>query len=133
MNTAILIGKLKSAKRDEALVNCLKQTQNSVVINAQIESKKKFDSGKYYTSYFDCCAWGKTAERLATMEGLDVVVTAEPTQDRFEVNGEKRKAIKFNVKDIQELEGSSETAEQATQDEYAKYAQPEFDDTDIPF
>ena len=100
------------------------------VAKFQIKYEKTFQSGKKYPSWFNCEAWGELADKIASTGACSVTIEGELKQERWETkDGQKRNDVRITVSEFQVLK----TAEQATQDEYAKYAQPEFDDTDIPF
>jgi len=104
------------------------------VAKFQLKYEKTFQSGKTYPSWFNCEAWGELADKIASVQPGLVEITGELKQERWETqDGQKRNQVKITVNELQVLQ----TAEQATHDPYAKYAQQEqqqeFDDTDIPF
>lgn len=64
-------------------------------------------SGEYKdeASFFDCVAFGKSAESVAQymMTGKQIGITGELVQDRWEKDGQKHSRVKINVNSIQLL------------------------------
>jgi len=94
MNNVNLIGRLT---RDPEL----NATQTGkTVVNFSIAINRRFNKDE--TDFFDCTAWGKTAEIIGEYlrKGNQVGINGELRQDRFEVEGQKRSKIKINVNQI---------------------------------
>jgi len=94
MNNVNLIGRLT---RDPELNTT--QTGKTVA-NFSIAINRRFNKDE--TDFFDCTAWGKTAEIIGEYlrKGNQVGINGELRQDRFEVEGQKRSKIKINVNQI---------------------------------
>ena len=81
----------------------LKYTQSGTAIcNFSGAYNKKYKDQEQ-VSYFNYVAWGKTAELINqyVKKGQQLGIESEAQQDRWEdQNGNKRSAIKFNVREI---------------------------------
>ena len=119
----------------------LRATQKGTpVINFSVSDKIIHQSGKSYTSWFDCTAWGELANKIAGMEPCMLDIEAEAKLDCFEVNGEKRRKVRFTVREVNQAMETPENCQtshtrgiNANQEENsAMYQQPYCND-DIPF
>lgn len=78
-------------------------TTGKTVIDFSISVYAKFrkDGDKKYVSFFDCVYWPNEkyiqSEVAKVEKGALLAFDAEPIQERWEDNGNKRSRIKFNV------------------------------------
>jgi len=98
INMVILTGRLT---RDPEI----RYTQSGkAVASISLAVGRKFSKDE--TDFFDCTAWGKTAEIAAEYlrKGNQVGVTGTLRQNRFEVEGQKRSKVEVNVEQLEFLE-----------------------------
>lgn len=72
----------------------------SLAVNRKVKGEK-------VASFFDCKAWGKTAETIVeyVKKGKPIYVQGELIQERWEKDGENRSKIVVNVNSFQFLPG----------------------------
>lgn len=125
-NNLVLIGRLTKTPE-------LKATNKGTSICVLSLAVNKKHGQDEYVSFFDCNMWGKMAESLHPhlTQGLQVCITGELKQNRWEKDGQKRSKIEINVKEFQFLQrpNSSGSPQLAPQQPFNN---PNFED-DIPF
>jgi len=101
----------------------------------QVQDKKVFKSGKSYTNYFDCEAWGELGGKLVLMPPCVLEVEAEAKMDSFTTKkGEKRRVIRFTARSIEQAGEVSETCQTSHRGaENANTGEQPYYDDDIPF
>ena len=107
MNNVVVIGRLT---RDVDL----RYTQaGKGVANISLAVNRRFNKDE--TDFFDCTAWGKTAEIAAEYlrKGSQVGITGSLRQNRFEVEGQKRSKVEITIEQLdfigsKEHKGSNE-------------------------
>jgi single-strand DNA-binding protein len=82
--------------------------QGTSICQFSIGVNRKFKSGeseKEEVSFFDCEAWGKTAENIAKYftKGMPIFIECRPKQDTWDdkESGKKRSKVKFVVEQFQ--------------------------------
>lgn len=82
-------------------------------------------------SYFSCIAWAKQGEAIAQhfKKGDPIFIDAEPRQERWEKDGNKKSKIVFHIREFQFLKSKSNTTEQNNS---APVENSPFNDNDIP-
>ena len=98
MNMVVLTGRLT---RDPEI----RYTQSGkAVANLSLAVGRRFNKDE--TDFFDCTAWGKTAEIAAEYlrKGNQVGVTGNLRQNRFEVEGQKRSKVEVTIEQLEFLE-----------------------------
>lgn len=114
MNQVVFIGRL--TKDVET-----RQAGETTVANFSIAIDTGYGDKKQ-TSFFDCVAFGKTAENLAKYfhKGDKIGLEAEARQERWEKDGKNYSRVAFYVNHWEFVEGkkdqSEQAAEQATED-----------------
>jgi single-strand DNA-binding protein len=105
--TSILCG---TVTRDAEL-RYIKETPLLAFSLAVNRAYKKGDEWQEDASFFDCEMWGKRAEKLAQYinKGTRLTIQAEPRQDRWEQDGNKRSKVKFVVQQLEFAGGKSES------------------------
>lgn len=93
----------------------------------------KTNEKKEECSFFNCTAWGKTAENIGKYltKGKPVFIEGHLRQETWEKDGEKRSAVKVVVDTINFLgtkDGEAKGAESAP-----AHAEPDMDPDEIPF
>ena len=91
MNNVVIIGRLT---RDPEI----RYTQSGKgVANISVAVNRRFNKDE--TDFFDCTAWGKTAEIAAEYlrKGSQVGITGSLRQERFEVDGQKRSKVVITI------------------------------------
>ena len=81
----------------------LKETKNGTSLSTFSVAVNKAYSEKKEVSYFDVKLWGKTAEATINMlkKGVQVVMSGELQQERWEQNGQSRSKVVINCRVIQ--------------------------------
>lgn len=76
----------------------------SVAVNRKVKNEK-------VASFFDCKAWGKTAETIAQYvnKGKPIYIQGELIQERWEKDGEQKSKIVVNVNSFTFLPGGEKT------------------------
>jgi len=113
MNNLTVVGNLT---RDPEI----RYTQSGkAVANVGIAVKRRFSKDE--TDFFDCTAWGKTAELCGEYlrKGSKIGVIGAIRQEKFEVEGQKRSKVIIN---IEQLEFLSSKPTEAKEDEVNKDA-----------
>lgn len=107
----------------------------SVAVNRSV---KKNDKWEDEASFFDCTAFGKTAENISQYltKGQQVCISGELVQNRWEHEGKQMSRIEININHIQLI--GTRTKDESTQ-QTQQPSSPEsfkgdsFDDSMIPF
>jgi single-strand DNA-binding protein len=125
-----------------------KQLKGTTVCNFSLAvSKKVKQGGKYieWTSYFDCAAFGRTADAIAQYftKGRPIFIDGHLKQERWERSGEKFSRVRVIVEQFQFIDSrnsgddrgsSSQGQRQQTLDEAAPGGPHEpIPEEDIPF
>lgn len=88
-----LMGNLTAQPELKKIDSDLKVSEFSIAVNRK-------SKGEQLTSFFNCVAWGKTAEALAsfTNKGQNLFLECEPRQETWTNNeGQKRSKVIFSV------------------------------------
>jgi single-strand DNA-binding protein len=93
---------------------------------------------KKQTYFFDCEAWGKTAEVIANYsgKGKKILVEGRLKVESWEKDGQKRYATKVVIDNVELIESKDSSQKQTSQEPQSQiddsYAPP-MDDSDLPF
>jgi len=98
LNTVALVGNLGKDPEMKYFDSGKVKTSFSIAV----ENRIKDDQGKYGTDWFDCCAWGKTAEVIAEhfKKGSRIAVAGQLIKEYWTDNGNQRSKILVNVIDF---------------------------------
>ena len=101
--------------------------------------KDKSGEKREEVSFFDCEAWGSTAETLARYlgKGDPVFIDGRLKQDTWEADGQKRSKIKVVIESFQFIGGKREAEPQGPPAKNPSYRSlkeaARVDDSDVPF
>lgn len=108
-------------------------TSISVAVNRRVKSG---DTWTDEASFFDCTAFGKTAEFVAEYfnKGNPILIEGELQQRRWEKDGEKKSKVEIVVNKAHFVGGKEEKQSSATKPQAVNNDnQPPVDDDAIPF
>ena len=135
-NTVMIIGRLTRDMETRYTSGGMAIGSFSLAVNRRV---KKGDGWADEASFFDCTAFGKTAENLITymVKGKQVAVLGSLKQERWESEGQNRSKIVIIAENIQLLGGDKNTQGSAPDARNSPSRAPESDsnnfESDLPF
>ena len=114
MNQVTLTGKIAAGANGKDAINLICTNNGKFIANFSIGvSEKKWQEEGYDNHFFNCVAYGKTAEALSLKaeRGTQVMVSGKLSQEQWDDKntGAKRSAIKVKVIQIGYIDGEKQT------------------------
>jgi|YNPMSStandDraft_2_1061718.scaffolds.fasta_scaffold08464_4 single-strand DNA-binding protein len=125
MNKVILSGRLVAEPEIRSTGSGIEVAKFSIAVNDYVKGEEK-------TSFFDCTAFGKTAEFLKkyTQKGSRVLIDGSLRQEKWQdSDGNNRYKISVIVNRVELMTSAKQKDEESYNHEY-EYGE---DDNDIPF